>query len=271
MKIFAVADVHGHYTEMKQALDKEGFEENNPDHLLVTIGDMFDRGEESEKIFKYIYELNAKGKAVCLKGNHTDFLLDYLTGKSITPFNFIFNGTNKTIDDFLHRTDSFYSWCLIDKDIKEPTYGNFADFIREARKEINEEYPLLRGFLETRPYYFETKNYIFTHSGIDTSIGDWHKPKRIYHHFEGWEACIWNIDFFGEEIKNTDKTIVIGHTHNRELRDKFKHLINEKECNQDDILIRKDKKIIALDACTILSKKVNVLVVEDELYWKNMK
>ena len=43
-KFFVVADVHSFYDEMKQELDTAGFDINNPDHILVSCGDVLDRG-----------------------------------------------------------------------------------------------------------------------------------------------------------------------------------------------------------------------------------
>lgn len=41
-KLFAVADIHGHFTELKKALDASGFENGNPENLLIVCGDLFD-------------------------------------------------------------------------------------------------------------------------------------------------------------------------------------------------------------------------------------
>ena len=40
--IFAVSDIHGHATLLKEALTQAGFDRKNPDHLLVCCGDYFD-------------------------------------------------------------------------------------------------------------------------------------------------------------------------------------------------------------------------------------
>lgn len=260
MKIFAISDVHGHFKEMIEALNEAGYDPNNDNHLLISCGDNFDRGEGSERAYEWLKGLK---NAVMLKGNHEVMLEDYLTGKNVSPFNYLHNGTDKTLDAFLGRTSSFVSWCLLEGGVKEPTYADFARFIESARKDINKDYPDLLNWLKNMPYYYETKHYIFTHGAIDTTVEDWHYPKATRYKFRGWEALIWNDgSFFGEDIKNTDKTVVIGHFHTRHLREMYNVKDNK---NLDDILVRKGKQIIAIDGCTVLSKKVNVLVVEDEL------
>lgn len=261
-KLFIISDVHGHYQEMINALGQAGFDEHNKDHLLISCGDEFDRGEQSLDVYLYLKRLSDEGKAIVLKGNHSMFMIDYLSGESLSPFNYLNNGTDETLADFLHQTKPFETWTVLN-DIKEPTYGDFAEWISIAKKEINEEYPELLEWLETRPYYYETENYIFTHGAIDGKCDDWRFPKKDYRGiFMDWDACMWDDgSFFGSEIKNTDKTVVIGHFGTAHLR----RMYNIKGEEPHSILTREDGRVIAIDTTTALSKRVNVLVIEDNL------
>ena len=171
-------------------------------------------------------------------------------------------GEKETFADFLHRTAPFESWCMIDKNISDPTYGDFAIWVKEAREEINKEYPDLLDWLKTRPYYYETKNYIFTHGAIDTNAPDWHNPHCIRHSFVDWDALMWDDgSFFGKDIKNTDKIVVIGHFGTQTLRKMYDVGHYDETWS---ILKRDDGRVIALDATTCYSHKVNVLVIESE-------
>lgn len=256
MTIYAVSDIHGHYKELIEFLNEAGFDETNSNHLLISCGDMFDRGSESLQVYQYLKRLSDKKRAIVLKGNHDIMFINYLNGTSISPFNYIHNGTNTTLADFLHRTIPFESWCCIERHIEQPTNYDFAMWLYEATYQINKEYPELLEWLQSLPYYYETKNYIFTHAAIDTKAVDWHNPN------EYWDELVWdNGSFFGEEIHNTDKTIVIGHFATSHLREMYK--INDDQ-DKFSILKRSDNKVIALDTTTILSKKVNVLKIEDE-------
>lgn len=261
-KIFAFSDVHGDFDALISALEEAGYDENNPSHLLLSLGDAFDRGERSLDIYIYLRRLSDEGKAIVLKGNHTMFLEDYLDGTSLSPFNYYQNGVRETLADFLHQTAPFETWCFLERKIEEPTYEDFAEWIRGARKEINNEYPDLLEWLKNRPYYYETKNYIFTHGAIDTKVPDWHFPYCERYNFSDWDALIWDDgSFFGKEINNTNKTVVIGHFGTQTLRKMY-------DTGRDDetwsILTRDDGRVIALDATTCYSHKVNVLVLESE-------
>lgn len=258
MKLFVVSDLHGHYKELIKALKKAEFDENNDNHLLISLGDMFDRGQDSVLVYEYLKKLSDKKKAICLKGNHEPMFISYLKG-SDNPFNFKYNGTKETIDDFLCQTCAFEMYLI--KNEKEATIESFGEFIKEASAEIKKEFPGIVNWLEKLPYYFETEHYIFTHGSIDVFADDWKNPQGVYQDRSGWDDCTWdNGSFFGSEINNTDKTVVIGHFDTGQLRRKYKL----GDVSDHSILRRKDGRVIAIDGCVTYSRVVNVLVIEDE-------
>ena len=69
-KIFVVSDIHGHCTELKNALEKAGFISGDETHLLIACGDYFDRGSESRLVLEY---LNGKSFQV----DKVDFVDEY--------------------------------------------------------------------------------------------------------------------------------------------------------------------------------------------------
>ena len=260
MKYFVVSDIHGHFNELIDALNKAGYDEDNSNHKLISLGDMFDRGSESMEVYLYLKRLNDEGKAICLKGNHEPMLEGYLDSSIICPFNYFKNGLDETLADFLHRTSPFESWCLIEKDINNPSYSDFVTWLSEARKEINKEYPDLLEWIKKLPYYYETENYIFTHASIDTYAKDWHKPHCEKNGFIDWQALTWDDGSFITKKNPTNKTIVVGHFGTGHLRKMWQ--IDTKDFDDNSILKTDDNKVF-IDGCTTLTKRVNVLVVED--------
>ena len=263
--IYAVSDIHGDYMALLQGLKDAGYSEKNENALLISIGDAFDRGTESKEVYEFLNRLKDQGKAIILKGNHTKFFEDYLTGKSINEYNYVNNGTNTTFASFLglNSTNPFIDWFYNKTNDKfvTPTQIDFAKWLAYAKEKINKEYPLLLEQMQSLPYYFETKNYIFTHGAIDTSAKNWRVPHCSRYNLIDWDALTFDDgSFFGKEINNTDKTIVIGHFGTRHLR----KIYNIGESLDDSILFRDDGKVIAIDATTILSHKVNVLVIPNE-------
>ena len=270
-KIFAISDIHGHYSETIQCLARAGWDENNPYHLLIVCGDMFDRGEENVQIFEWLYRLTKENKAIVTRGNHDSMFIDFLDWSN-DPFNYCNNGTCTTIDDFLGRTRSFESYCLIDKQC-ETTIGAFADFAREARAEIKNNYPNLLPWLQSLPWYYETENYIFTHGAIDTQAIDWRKPHCGIYNKVDWDALTWDDgSFLGKRMYNTEgKAVVVGHFHTYHLRYKYDYdtIKDAYDINANhSILDINDETLghkIFIDGCTPATKNVNVLVVNDKL------
>lgn len=261
--LFIFSDPHGFYDITIKYLNEAGYDETNPHHKLICLGDFTDRGSQSLELYKYLYRLTQEDKAIVLAGNHTKFFIDLLEG-SYSPFNYLHNGLNETIADFWHRTAPFESWCLLEGQC-EMTQGNYAKWVNICRKDINEEYPELLPWLKSLPRYFETKNYIMVHGAIDTKVSDWHNPHCYRGNLIDWDALDFNDgSFFGEDINNTDKTIIIGHFSTKELRKRYNYSPNRNLKGEYDILYRRDKKIIAIDAATVLSKKINVLKIERE-------
>ena len=189
--IYCISDIHGFYEELLESLKRVGYNENDKNSLLIVCGDYFDRGLHSLEVYKYLKKLSDEGKAICIRGNHESFLQDFLNGEDCS-FNFAHNGFNKTLDSFLEDTvcwDTFITYLVNFKEQALQVYGDrvepllgdpfsvpteivFGIFQEYAREKINKNYPELLSWLEERPYYYETKNYIFTHASIDGTCKD---------------------------------------------------------------------------------------------------
>lgn len=185
MKYFCVSDIHGHYDELKEALNKSGFDESNNNHMLMVIGDMVDRGPKCVEVLEYIYYLRSEGKAIVIMGNHDLFLLDFLFFRTErTVFNFLRNGHKTTIEQLLGRD--------VDSE---------SDFIDEA-KGIEERHPYLKGFLSSLETYYEIGDYVFVHGGVDATKENWRDDVL--------KTFVWTRMLDKPKIK--DKIMVVGHT-----------------------------------------------------------
>ena len=254
--LYVTSDIHGHFKELFGTLGNMGFSRDNKEDVLVVCGDMFDRGRESLLVYEFLKDLYDRKKAVIIRGNHENMLIDYLDGTCISPFNYLHNGMDETFAEFLHCTKPFESWCAVE-DIKNPTYGDFAEWLQGAVSEINEAYPELLPWLKSLPYYFETEHFIFTHGGIDTDVENWKEPRCTKFGKTGWEALVWDDgSFFGKDIKNTDKRVFIGHFGTAHLRQMY-NLDTSLDEDAHDTLSRDDFRVVALDSTVVVSKRLN--------------
>ena len=251
MKLFCCSDLHSFFTPFKKALDEKGFEANNPEHLLLILGDVFDRGSESAEMLEY---LNNLSNVVLIRGNHEDLLEEVWNRGYCLPHDKS-NGTARTIQDiFFKNTDI------------------------EPYEPIKVSEKVLRPFLDKMVNYFETKNYIFVHGWIPMK----HDITKLYAEYneptlfnENWREGDWESARWFNGIKKArsgiivpGKTIVCGHWHCS-----YGHMLESLKTDSwisefhDDAMwepYRADG-IMAIDRCTAHTGEVNIVVLEDEL------
>ena len=71
MKYYIFGDAHGYFDILKKALDDAGFDRNNPEHFLVSLGDLLDRGKQPRECLQFVNSLERK---ILIRGNHEDLM-----------------------------------------------------------------------------------------------------------------------------------------------------------------------------------------------------
>jgi len=230
-KLFVVSDIHGHYTLLKEALIKSGFDKDNPEHKIICLGDYFDRGSENKLVLSFFERLQNK---VLLKGNHEELLLKLLETGKVLPHHYM-NGTIQTLQEF------FGKYCIDPADDSVDFSGKTSDVKR------------ITDFINETINYYETDEYIFVHGFL---------PPEDYKLAtdEDWQKARWLrwSDVYTGERPLKDKTIVCGHMPVLIAR------LFDNTRPMGDASIFYGNGIIALDAGTADSKHVNVLVIENK-------
>ena len=248
---FCVADVHSFYDEMIEALEQSGFDINNDSHIFVSLGDLLDRGPKPEECLRFVNSLPEHRK-ILIKGNH-----EYLMMRCIRDKNFAWNDYhNKTVETVMKLTDSV---TLL------------RPFEMLTKMEHNE---LWKTYIDSCIDYYETPKYVFVHGWIPCVqyiedmnrdgdqisnydlLPDWHAGN--------WERASWlnGMECWKYNIKIPDKTILCGHYHSS-----WGHCylhgegidIPKDEMDLNNWITEPfvDDGIVALDACTALSGKIN--------------
>lgn len=236
MKIFAVSDVHGFFTEMKKALDDAGFDPQNPQHMLISVGDAMDRGPQPREVIEFFNRLPNK---VLVAGNHELLMEDAIRRKCFLSHDF-HNGTAKTAYDFCKKENAGLM--------------SHAQILGELRDDL--EYQKYMSLLVN---YFETENYIFCHSWVPGGT-EWRYASQ-----SKWSKAMWGNPFDIAAVvgNKTGKTIVHGHWTNSYYWAREEDRSEYGEDARFDICWH--DKCVGLDACTAWTHKVNVLVFEDNL------
>lgn len=166
-KLYVVSDVHGHYTLLKQAIDRTDFDKDDENHILICCGDYFDRGNENMEVLKYFERLKHK---VLLRGNHEDMLLKLFRTGKVLPYHYI-NGTMRTLEDFFGK----YFINPADDTIGFSVKTRIADRICE--------------FIGETVDYFETEHYVFVHGWLPENANP--AEARQIASPEAWEKARW--------------------------------------------------------------------------------
>ena len=248
MILFVVTDIHGHFRELVNALEKAGYDRNDPKHLLVVLGDCFDRGRQNREVLEFLEGIERK---IIVRGNHEDLLEDVLDSHKIELIHEL-NGTEDTILDFFGKGSIDPHTCRL-----------IPDRFVEDR---------LKAFLAPMVNYFETEKHIFVHGWIAcNATGYGGHASRYYYNpdwrtadYIDWDFARWynGMEAARQGVIEPNKTIVCGH-----WNASYGHAVLEgkgKEHGEKaDYTPYYGKGIIALDACTALSQMVNCIVIED--------
>jgi len=102
MKYDIIGDIHGCLEELYELLEKLGYKENGflmdpPEgRMLISVGDVVDRGEHSAETYWFIKEMVNSDRALMCLGNHDEKLMRWAKGNKVK----LFHGLDKTVEEF---------------------------------------------------------------------------------------------------------------------------------------------------------------------------
>lgn len=145
MKYFVTTDIHSCYSVLKNTLDQVGFNSNQD--TLISLGDNFDRGNESWEMYQFLSTLPY---VILIKGNHEDLFVDMVRTKIVHDYD-VSNGTLKTLSNIgKHCLKDKYSTYDILNSIQE------TPFFKWITSPIWKDYVILG-------------DYLFTHAAVPNS------------------------------------------------------------------------------------------------------
>ena len=248
--LFIFSDVHGYYNELISALNVAGFNEDDPDHILISLGDVCDRGPDSKKLLQYLNSVDDRRK-IMIVGNHELLMEDVIKRGYYEPHD-RHNKTNKTVNQLTGY------------------YGN------SAIERMNNN-RLWREYRKNWRWYFELDDYIFVHGYIPSGkyntygelIEPYYDPNWRNADKNCWLGATWTNGMYAWSlgIREPNKTIFCGHYHVswghsyiHNDGDEFIEDNGKQGYERFDPFI--DDGIVAIDACTSRTHKVNVVSLE---------
>jgi serine/threonine protein phosphatase 1 len=234
MKYFLFSDVHGEYDALITSLEAAGFDLSNKEHMLIGLGDYFDRGSQNEFVLAFLMAMQEQGRIKLIRGNHDEMLLGFLTMNVVDAFhNLRYNGLDKTIDDLSREKVKFADL---------PTYV-------AAKNRVLKNYPNLIEFIKSMEEVINIDNYVLSHAGFfarddGTLIVD------------NWNHTAIMVKYRAEFFDKS-KIYIFGHWH----AEKLNKLMNISTGNPYKFIY---KNFIGIDATTNITKKVTIHVIETD-------
>jgi serine/threonine protein phosphatase 1 len=180
MKKFVIGDIHGHYKELMQCIEKSQIDYNND--VLISLGDVCDRGRNT---FECVEELLKFKHLIAIKGNHDNWFTEFLINGE-HPVDWHQGGRETRL--------SYINHGMIENKIPASHYQFFISQI---------------------PYYLDN-DILFVHGGINRhyKIDDetYNNPNVFMWDRDLFQSALSFKQFEENRFKNDFKEIFIGHT-----------------------------------------------------------
>lgn len=210
--IFVIPDIHGQADKLTKIIETNIHPHINTNDLIIFLGDYIDRGSQSLDVIKIVNQLKTQypNQVITLLGNHdVDFynriesIKPTMTLTSLGDFNITIQSLYTTSYETLQSFNSFNIDILnAYMDVSMSNVKLFESLRNEIlRLKMSDDFKQFKSLILDSDYYFETENYIFSHSGGVNYL----KPEE-----QSPRQWLWSRDFAKRRF--SDKTFVVGHT-----------------------------------------------------------
>jgi len=194
-RIIAIGDIHGHFNQLQELMDKLIHEHGVSlhDDTFVFLGDYIDGGPDTKKVIDWLFTAkNGYPHWKFLYGNHEDLFLD-----AINPKHPVYG--------------DYYLWWNQGGKETTDSYIRASKFSKYERALVNPVHVIPKEhieFLYNLPTYYETDRYFFVHGGPHSyHTLEWCKKEKNWPRYN-W---IWARNFITSNFK-WEKKIIFGHT-----------------------------------------------------------
>ena len=199
-RIYAIADVHGHFglfREALRAIQTDNRKRGPAQTVIVIAGDSIDRGPRSRQMLQLLQTIQSTSSGVIvLAGNHEQMLIDSADGDGRAQDLWMRSGGSRTLD----------SYKIDVRELRKLDTKERAHVIRQAIGNHTLQW------LRSLPASYRSGGYFFCHAGIrpGTPLGQQLR-----------EDLLWIRKKFHQE--ESDHGAVIVHGHCEEPAVRFRH------------------------------------------------
>lgn len=168
MKYYAIADLHGRYDLLMEAVNKIYEHAGSGDYKIITLGDYIDRGPDSKKIIDYL--MGTGDRFVSLQGNHEAMMVETIS-TPLMPSWWVGNGGDSTLKSYGWGGEPYSMYCY--------------EVVPKAHLK----------WMKDLPFFYETEKQLFVHAGIPQN--GMNLPPKNERHFEQMQWMLYSKDDSG--------------------------------------------------------------------------
>lgn len=194
LRVYAIGDVHGCTAQLAglHALIRAHLSARPPrDWRIVHVGDYVDRGPDSRGALDALAALAGDARVVCLRGNHDQYLIDFLDDPEAASFDaWLFNGGATTLRDYGAEPGEA---VLVGPRRRAELHARLVQALPRAH----------RDFLDGLRHSLRLGDYFFAHAGVRPGVA-----------LEAQDArdLIWIREPFLSSNDDLGAVVVHGHT-----------------------------------------------------------
>lgn len=238
-RILVTSDIHGHLDYLRKVLEMAAFSEED---LLIIVGDMIEKGNNSLGTVRYIMELCKKGNVIPLIGNVDAYRLK-LIGE-------LCEENAEGFYQYLVKVRKWAGTSFYDELAKECGYEiTSAEDVLAYRDEIVSHFEQEFRFLAELPTIVETQKFVFVHGGLQERTVTENEKEDLFR--------LTKADHFLSSTPHTfEKYVIVGH---------WPVALYNESILQMNPIIDREKKIISIDGgCGVKSiGQLNLLVIPE--------
>jgi serine/threonine protein phosphatase 1 len=189
LRVYAIGDVHGRLDCLEQLFDRikrDVAEYPVSNFRIVMLGDYVDRGPQSSGVLEFLCALSGRLDIVFLRGNHDDWLLEFIESPEKMSLAFLEYGGWETLNSYgIGRNRSNLPAVELSRLLTRRMPARHKRFLAELG------------------YFHIEGDYYFCHAGVRPGIAlDSQDPRDL----------IWIRGEFLDHVESFGKVIVQGHT-----------------------------------------------------------
>lgn len=189
-RIYAIGDIHGRYDLMKHLIGM--IEEHaakqpgsKPAHIII-LGDMIDRGPDSDKVIRSLRRRAREGNMTVLLGNHEEIMLRAIDGEPGVMKSWLRFGGAQTLQTFgIEPPADDFDQPELARKIKEAIPENWIEWLRQL------------------PVSARSGDYFFCHAGLRPGIALNRQSRK---------DLLWIRDEFLDNDDTHGVVVVHGHS-----------------------------------------------------------